>query len=101
MSRSEYEVTWTAQEVGTHMVNIEYASQIVGNSPYPVKAYDPTKVKVSDIENGFVGKPVAFTGITWEQSSFSVCINVYYISILIRPSLHQWMLRPPGKATWR
>ncbi|OQV23312.1 Filamin-B [Hypsibius exemplaris] len=61
LSHTGYEVTWTAQEVGTHMVNIEYATQIVGNSPYPVKAYDPTKVKVSDIENGFVGKPVLFT----------------------------------------
>jgi hypothetical protein len=62
LSHTGYEVEWTAYEVGTHTVNIEYASQIVGNSPYSVKAYDPTKVKVSDIENGFVGKPVTFTG---------------------------------------
>lgn len=56
-----YEVEWTAQEVGTHMVTMEYAGQMIG-SPRPVKAYDPTKVRVSDLANGFVGKPVTFTG---------------------------------------
>lgn len=70
LSHVGYEVEWTAHEVGTHMVTMEYAGQMIGNGPAPVKAYDPTKVKVSDINNGFVGKPVTFIGAALRMFAF-------------------------------
>ncbi len=37
-----------------------YEGMAVGSGPYTVKAYDPTAIRVSNIANGMVGKPVEF-----------------------------------------
>ncbi len=45
---------------GNHLVEVMYEGMAVGSGPYTVKAYDPTAIRVSNIANGMVGKPVEF-----------------------------------------
>jgi filamin len=44
-------------------VEVKLAHVHVEGSPFLVKAYDATKVKVTDINSGVVGKPVFFSSM--------------------------------------
>lgn len=46
---------------GDHSVEIKYADLAIHGSPFTVKAYDSTKVRVTDVNNGVVGKFVYFS----------------------------------------
>ena len=46
---------------GNHRVLVEYAGVPIGGSPYHVQVYDASLVKVSQIAQGFIGKPVTFS----------------------------------------
>ena len=46
---------------GDHSVEIKYADLPIHGSPFVVKAYDSTKVRVTDVNNGVVGKFVYFS----------------------------------------
>lgn len=46
---------------GDHSVEVMLAGGHVEGSPFLIKAYDATKVKVTDINSGTVGKPVYFS----------------------------------------
>ncbi|XP_013775194.1 LOW QUALITY PROTEIN: filamin-A-like [Limulus polyphemus] len=59
--QSNYKVEYTPVEVGDHNVDVRLIGHPVGQSPYLVKAYDSTRVKVTDVGNGIVGKPVYFS----------------------------------------
>jgi len=48
---------------GDHSVEVKLAHVHVEGSPFLVKAYDATKVKVTDINSGVVGKPVFFSSM--------------------------------------
>ncbi|XP_039301145.1 filamin-C-like, partial [Nilaparvata lugens] len=50
-----------------HSVEVKLGGAHVEGSPFLVKAYDATKVKVTDINSGTVGKPVYF-GINASQA---------------------------------
>ncbi|XP_035227901.1 filamin-A-like, partial [Stegodyphus dumicola] len=58
---SGYKVEYTAVEVGDHAVDIRVDGQPIASSPYLVKVYDASRVKVTDIGSGVVGKPVYFS----------------------------------------
>lgn len=58
---SGYRVEYTPSEVGDHSVDIRLNGHPIVGSPFLVKAYDASKVKVTDIGNGIVGKPVYFS----------------------------------------
>lgn len=47
-------------EVGDHAVDIKIGGNSVPGCPFIIKVYDAKKVTVSNIENGFVGKPIYF-----------------------------------------
>lgn len=47
--------------IGDHTINIMYDEALLTGCPYLVKAYDPGKVKISDVSNGVVRKPVYFS----------------------------------------
>lgn len=46
--------------LGDHSVEVKVDGIHVDGSPFLVKAYDSSKVRVTDINTGFVGKPVNF-----------------------------------------
>ena len=48
---------------GTYTVNVSLAGRPIKGSPFRVKTYDPSKVKVSKISQGIVGVPNKFTGM--------------------------------------
>lgn len=58
---SGYRVEYTPAEVGDHTVELELAGQPLPGSPLMSKVYDASKVRVSDIGAGVVGRPVYFT----------------------------------------
>jgi len=46
---------------GDHSVEVKIGEAHVEGSPFLLKAYDSTKVKVTDVTSGVVGKPVYFS----------------------------------------
>ncbi|KAL8600676.1 hypothetical protein ACOMHN_006742 [Nucella lapillus] len=54
-------VEYLPREVGTYTVNAILAGRPIKGSPFKVKTYDPSKVKVSKISEGIVGVPNKFT----------------------------------------
>ena len=46
---------------GDHSVEVKLTGSHVEGSPFLIKAYDATKVRVTDINTGVVGKPVYFS----------------------------------------
>ncbi|KAJ8873544.1 hypothetical protein PR048_024362 [Dryococelus australis] len=56
-----YAVSFTPSDVGDHSVEVKLSGANVDGSPFLVKAYDASKVKVTDINSGVVGKPVFFS----------------------------------------
>ncbi len=46
--------------VGRHTVEILYAGQAIMGSPFYVEIYDPNKIRVEGIKNGFVGESIGF-----------------------------------------
>ncbi|XP_035712922.1 filamin-A isoform X3 [Folsomia candida] len=48
-------------EVGDHTVDVSIGGVVVPGSPFLVKAYDASKVRVTDITPGIRGKPVYFS----------------------------------------
>ncbi|XP_050433144.1 filamin-A isoform X2 [Adelges cooleyi] len=57
---STHNVQFTPIDVGDHSVEVKVDGIHVEGSPFLVKAYDASKVQVTDINTGFVGKPVNF-----------------------------------------
>ena len=48
-------------EVGAYVIGVDYNNIPVGGTPFTGKAYDSSKVMVSAIPWGTIGKPVEFT----------------------------------------
>ncbi|GAB6018892.1 hypothetical protein CHUAL_000550 [Chamberlinius hualienensis] len=59
--RGVYLSTYTPVDVGDHFVEVQMNNLSLPGSPFLVKAYDASKVIVSDITKGFVKKPVYFS----------------------------------------
>merc|ERR1719411_1171808 len=57
----QYEVEYTPEIVGDHQVEVKMAGLHVQGSPFIVKSYDASCVKVTDISPGTLGKPVYFS----------------------------------------
>ncbi|XP_072156699.1 filamin-B isoform X2 [Bemisia tabaci] len=59
-SAGRFNVSFTCNQVGDHSVEVKLNGSVVEGSPFLVKAYDASKVRVTDINSGTVGKPVYF-----------------------------------------
>lgn len=57
----KYSASFTPTAVGDHSVEVKLGESQVEGSPFLVKAYDTSKVRVTDINAGIVGKPVYFS----------------------------------------
>ncbi|KAJ8683635.1 hypothetical protein QAD02_019427 [Eretmocerus hayati] len=58
---ASYNAGFTPRDVGDHSVQVKVNGSHVQGSPFLVKAYNASQVKVTDINNGSVGKPVFFS----------------------------------------
>ncbi|XP_050306612.1 filamin-A isoform X2 [Anthonomus grandis grandis] len=56
-----FEVSFTPLDVGDHSVEVRLPTGHIEGSPFLVKAYDASRVTVTDIMDGVVGKPVSFS----------------------------------------
>jgi len=56
-----YVASFTPKHVGDHSIEVKLDGSHVEGSPFLLKAYDATKVKVTDINPGPIGKPVYFS----------------------------------------
>ncbi|KAK9504384.1 hypothetical protein O3M35_010726 [Rhynocoris fuscipes] len=56
-----YVASFTPKHVGDHSIEVKLNGAHVEGSPFLLKAYDATKVKVTDINSGPIGKPVYFS----------------------------------------
>ena len=54
-------VEWTPHELGTYLVNVNYCCNPVKGSPFRIKTYDPKRVQVSNVTDGFLLKPNIFS----------------------------------------
>jgi filamin len=59
-SRGIFRVEWTPLEVGPHKIVCKYANTTLTGSPFTCQAFDPRKVRVTDIQDGFLGKESLF-----------------------------------------
>ena len=56
--RAEYIPT----EVGPHTITVQYAETPISGSPFTCNVYDASRIRLSDIGPGIVGRPVKFQG---------------------------------------
>lgn len=61
VSEGHYGVDYLPSEVGDHQVEVKISDLHVQGSPFIVKAYDATKVSVTNFTAGVVQKPVYFS----------------------------------------
>ncbi|KAF5295411.1 hypothetical protein FQA39_LY13072 [Lamprigera yunnana] len=57
----KFDITFTPIDVGDHSVEVKLPGGHIEGSPFLVKAYDASRVNVTDITDGTVGKPVSFS----------------------------------------
>lgn len=57
----KFEVSFVPIDVGDHSVEVRLPGGHIEGSPFLVKAYDASRVSVTDITDGVVGKPVSFS----------------------------------------
>jgi len=60
-SDNKFLVEYVPTDVGDHTVEVSVGGVVVPGSPFLVKAYDASKVRVTDITPGIRGKPVYFS----------------------------------------
>ena len=53
-------ISFQANEIGTHRLDIDYANVPITGSPFDLKIYDSSRIVVSDIKGNEVGKPCEF-----------------------------------------
>lgn len=57
----KFDVSFTPIDVGDHSIEVKLPGGHVEGSPFLIKAYDASRVSVTDITDGMVGKPVSFS----------------------------------------
>lgn len=79
-----YKVSFTPQEVGDHVVDLKVAGASAAGCPFVIKAFDSKRVRVSEITNGQVGKPVYFTSecaFVWRSFCNFLISNYPFITV--------------------
>ena len=59
-SRTGFLAEFTPSEVGPYLINVEYNKVPVNGTPFIGCSFDYSKVEVSSIPKGIVGKPLQF-----------------------------------------
>ena len=57
IGEGHFAVDYTPLSVGDHQVEVKMGDIQVQGSPFVIKAFDVSKVNVTNVANGFVGKP--------------------------------------------
>lgn len=60
---SGFTAEFTPQQVGSHIIAVDYNGYPVYGTPYLCKVYDAKQVIVGNIPRGHVGNTLQFTGI--------------------------------------
>ena len=59
------------------------AEVLVPGSPFLVKAFDSSKVKVTEVTNGVVSKPVYFSSEISQLTNKKILSSIHFVFILI------------------
>lgn len=60
-SRGTFKVEYIPTEVGAHVISAKYAEATVGGSPFTCNVFDPRKIRMGDLPDGYVNKDYSFT----------------------------------------
>ncbi|CAI9737084.1 filamin-C-like, isoform X1 [Octopus vulgaris] len=72
-----FQVEYTPTEVGVHEISVTFGGNPIKNSPFQVKCYDASLVKVSEIPQGIVGVPCKFTVDTTSAGEGNLQADVF------------------------
>lgn len=78
----ELEVEFITPEVGEHVIEVKVQGRPLPGSPFRSHAFDATKIRVGDVPNGTVGRPVEFESkcpiyIFVTESSLPQCHSLF------------------------
>jgi filamin len=59
-SEGVFKAEFVPRMVGEHRVNVLVQGEPTAGSPYSAKVYDVNAIKVKNVTNGSVGRPVTF-----------------------------------------
>lgn len=88
-----YQVQFNPTEIGDHAIDVKIGGNSIPGCPFLVKVYDAKRVKVTDIKDGIIGKPIYFTS--------EYCRAVLLISGLLNCKHLQSMQARQVRETWR
>ena len=69
-SRTGFLAGFTPNEVGPYLISVEYNKVPVSGTPYVGNSFDSSKVEISEIPKGTVGKPLRFNIDTSKAGKF-------------------------------
>ena len=81
-SKTGFLAEFTPSEVGPYLINVEYNKVPVNGTPFIGCSYDYSKVEVSSIPKGIVGKPLKFN-IDSTNAGKIWCFPICNIHLLI------------------
>jgi hypothetical protein len=72
----EYTIRWVPRELGTYTISAFYMDKQLKDTPLRVKVFDPKLVKVSNLNEGVIGKPSTFLVDASEAGEGSLEIGI-------------------------
>ncbi|XP_070173163.1 filamin-B-like isoform X5 [Littorina saxatilis] len=73
-----YGTNFTPTEVGTWDISVLYDGEHISGSPYPLKVFDPSLVRVYGLDGGAVGKALTFNADPREAGEGDISCKVSY-----------------------
>ncbi len=85
----ECRIEWTPNELGTYTVYATYSDNVIKGAPFKIKTYDPKRVFVYNINDGYVFKPNIFcvdaSGAGEGSLEIGINCNGHYIPNQVKP----------------
>ncbi|EEC09954.1 conserved hypothetical protein [Ixodes scapularis] len=83
----ELEVEFITPEVGEHVIEVKVEGRPLPGSPFRSHAFDATKIRVGDVPNGTVGRPVEFEidGAEAGSGNLEIMVNGDHVTSHVKP----------------
>lgn len=83
----ELEVEFITPEVGEHVIEVKVQGRPLPGSPFRSHAFDATKIRVGDVPNGTVGRPVEFEidGAEAGSGNLEIMVNGDHVTSQVKP----------------
>ncbi|XP_064455536.1 filamin-A-like [Ornithodoros turicata] len=83
----EFEVEFITPEVGEHVIDMRVHGKPLPGSPFHSHAFDATKIRVGNVPNGVVGRPVEFeiNGAEAGSGNLEIMVNGGHVTSQVKP----------------